>query len=85
MYEYSGQTENAGLDEFEERVVAEHILVLSLHHIVALRAHLRDLTEYVDRTSAAREPLELTVQCDEQTGPPDASAAISEYCTVNLS
>jgi len=39
----------AGLDRLDERVVDEHVLVLGLHHVVALRAKTRHVSVDVER------------------------------------
>ena len=63
----------AGGDRLEHGVVDEHVLVLGLHHVVALGAQARHVTVDVDRAHVL-ETLEHRVDHDERARPTDARA-----------
>jgi len=63
----------AGLDGLEQRVVNEYVLVLCLHHVVALSAQAGHVAVDIDRLLVL-DPLEHRVDDYERTGAADASA-----------
>ena len=61
----------AALDRLEHGVVHEDVLVLRLHHVVALRAQARHVTVDVDRLLVS-DPLQHGVDDDERPRAADA-------------
>ena len=60
------------LDCLEEGIVNEDVLVLSLHHVVALGAKTRHVTIDIN-SSFVSNPLEHSVDNDERTSATDTS------------
>jgi len=76
---------DAGLDRLDERVVDEHVLVLGLHHVVALRPQTRHVPVDVQRLLVF-EAFEHRVDHNHSAGPTHSgtSTYTSTYYTLVL-
>jgi len=74
---------DARLYRLDERVVDEHVLVLGLHHVVALRAQARHVTVHVQRLLVSNA-FQHRVDDDHGTGPTHAGAATTRDTVINF-
>ena len=79
-----GNLGGAALDRLEHGVVDEDVLVLGLHHVVALRAQARHVTVDIDRLLVAN-PLQHRVDDDERPRPTDARTTTRKTSPAEVS